>query len=89
MQNGWSPLMTAAYWGHVPVLRELLKWGADKEERGENGWTPLMRAAYLGRLEAVRALLEVGADWRAIDKRGWTDACVARGGWMAGAIIAR
>jgi ankyrin repeat protein len=55
------PLVEAARYGHVGVIRLLMEWGADIDG-GFGGITPLMEAARHGQTETVTLLLEHGAD---------------------------
>ena len=40
-EDGWTPLRTASYNGHLPVVQYLCDQGADKKARNGIGWTPL------------------------------------------------
>lgn len=57
-----SPLLMAAYGGHLAAVRLLLNRGADKETAAVDGSTPLHAAAMAGHDECCVALLEAGAD---------------------------
>ena len=35
LKGGWSPLVWASYKGHSDIVRELLNYGADPNERGQ------------------------------------------------------
>jgi len=59
--TGHFPLCGAAHYGHVRVVRHLLKHGARINTRTQCGGTALFSAAYRGHLPVVRALLEAGA----------------------------
>jgi ankyrin repeat protein len=59
--SGSTPMLVAARMGAVPVLRTLLKGGADAEDGGDKPWTPLVVAAAAGHAQAVKTLLEYGA----------------------------
>ena len=54
--NGWTPLRLASYYGHVEVVTELLKEGAEQFADNE-GTTPLMLAANKGHIDIIHVLL--------------------------------
>jgi ankyrin repeat protein len=57
------PLCTAARAGDTARITQLIKAGADPDERGGvNNWTALMHATHKNQPRAVRALLNAGAD---------------------------
>ena len=60
-RRGLTPLMLAAGPPTEPVLRLLLKAGADPNLANAVGTTPLMRAAAAGDVATVTALLDRGA----------------------------
>lgn len=60
--DGWSPFMLAAGRGHVAVIDELLKHGANKDLALPDGWTPLMLAAADGDVNMCTLLLQHGAN---------------------------
>jgi ankyrin repeat protein len=83
--EGATPFLMAADRADVPLMRELLKLGADPFLPNADNSTPLMAAAGLGTanpleeagteaeaLEAVQLLLERGADINAVDNNGDT-----------------
>jgi ankyrin repeat protein len=83
--EGATPFLMAADRADVPLMRELLKLGADPFLPNVDGSTPLMAAAGLGTanpleeagtepeaLEAVKLLLDLGADIDAVDNNGDT-----------------
>ena len=83
--EGTTPFLMAADRADVPLMRELLKLGADPLLANADNTTPLMAAAGLGTanpleeagteaeaLEAVQLLLERGADVNAVDSNGDT-----------------
>jgi len=57
-----TALMWAAAEGHVEVLEELIKAGADFKTSLSSGFTPLLFAVRDGRIGAAKALLKAGAD---------------------------
>jgi ankyrin repeat protein len=58
-----NPLISAARSGNVERIRELVRSGADPNERGGvNDWTPLMHAVHKAQHGSAKALLAVGAD---------------------------
>lgn len=56
-----SPLCRAARYGHIDIVRELMRRGASVRQRDENNWQPLRYAAYYGRPEVVEMLLAAKA----------------------------
>ena len=84
-RTGATPFLLAALTDDVPLMRALLKLGADPLLPNADGAAPLMAAAGLGvlapgeeagteeeALEAVKLLLELGGDVNAVDKNGET-----------------
>uniref|UniRef100_A0A8C5SND9 Ribonuclease L n=1 Tax=Laticauda laticaudata TaxID=8630 RepID=A0A8C5SND9_LATLA len=57
-----TELNTAVKNGDLMLARQLLKDGADINEKAENGWTPLHSAVQINSEEIVNLLLENGAD---------------------------
>jgi uncharacterized protein len=83
--EGATPFLMAADRADVPLMRELLKLGADPSLPNADKSTPLMAAAGFGTanpleeagtepeaLEAVKLLLDLGADINAVDDKGDT-----------------
>jgi len=83
--EGATPFLMAADRADVPLMRELLKVGADPLLPNADKSTPLMAAAGLGTsdpleeagtedeaLDAVKMLLDLGADINAVDNKGDT-----------------
>jgi ankyrin repeat protein len=57
------PLCEAARTGDTARITQLIRDGADPDQRGGvNDWTALMHAVHKNQPAAVRALLEAGAD---------------------------
>ena len=62
-----TPLSWAAKYGHVPILKLLVKKGAGVNSKDRSDMTPLMWAAKNGCLAGVELLIENGADIDSID----------------------
>ena len=56
------PLIIAAEFNSVYVLRRLLEAGARVDSRDTDGWTPLMRAVQFNALECANSLIAAGAN---------------------------
>jgi ankyrin repeat protein len=82
---GATPFLLAARTADVPLMRELIKLGADPLMPNADNTTPLMIAAGVGTnsppedpgteaevVEAVKLTLELGNDINAVDKNGET-----------------
>ena len=67
-----TPLMRAAYKGHVRLVKLLLRLGADVNARDVASATPLHLAARQGNEAVVKLLLDAGAEVNARDAEGWT-----------------
>ena len=62
-----TPLHSAAFYGHIDVVRQLLEQGENIEaRRSDNGSTPFHIAARRGHTEVVGLLLEMGANIEAM-----------------------
>ena len=70
--SGWTPLMYAAHYGHVAVVRVLIEAGCDVEQREwKDQRTALMMAASNGHTKCMELLIHAGkADIRATDTNG-------------------
>lgn len=71
-EDGWTPLMLAAYFSHASVVEELLRYGANANAAAPGGLTALQAAAEQGGAEAVSALLRHGAAVDQTSHEGWT-----------------
>jgi ankyrin repeat protein len=70
--RGFTPLMVAAENGHLPVVRALLKAGADPNRQERYGFTALHFAVKKDRVDVVQALLDGGADPNLQSELGYT-----------------
>jgi len=71
-KGGNSPLMMAAWKGHVEVARLLMDRGAEVDKKSQGGSTPLKAAAQMGHVEVARLLLDRGANHMAKNQYGST-----------------
>lgn len=67
MKDGNTPLHSAAARGSEPIVKLLLRDGADVQSCNKEGRTPLHRAAQFGHTETVRPLIHAGASVNALD----------------------
>jgi ankyrin repeat protein len=63
-----TPLIIAASYGHVEVVRLFLEGGADVQRGNIYNWNALHEAAYKGHLEVCRLLLSWGANVNSVWK---------------------
>ena len=80
-EQGWTPLMHAAWNGDLPTLQELITAGADLEAADDDQRTALHLAAEAGRPELVQSLIHAGADTH-VGPEGTPDP----DGWLAYAV---
>ena len=66
--TGMTPLMCAAFMGHVNATRAILNAKCDMEAQDVYGYTALMFACNGGRLDCARMLIESGANVNTMDK---------------------
>jgi ankyrin repeat protein len=72
-ENGMTPLIYAAFFGHEDLAKELIAYGADVNACGNNGATPLMAALQSAKGDRLaRLLIDSGADVNACDGQGLT-----------------
>lgn len=72
-----SPLVKAAAKGDVKTAQQLIKSGADINEKDRYGYTPLLWAVYSNQLEAVKTFIQMGADIESQDVSGSTPLTLA------------
>ena len=70
--RGATPLIMAAYYNHIPVVRYLLDQGARIDEKDGSGNTALMGVCFKGYEEMAKVLIEAGADINARNGMGGT-----------------
>jgi len=76
--DGVTPLLIAAYYGHLEIVQHLLaKEGIEVNKANNNGATPLSVAAKEGHFEVVKYLVEKNADVNKANKDGLTPLHVA------------
>ncbi len=73
-KNGYAPIHHAAAHGSPKVIKALLDYGIDIENRCRDGHTPLQTAAGMRRTSTMEALLKLGANPNAQDGDG--DTCL-------------
>lgn len=80
-----TALINAAFYDNAPLLKWLLKNGADINAQDTFGFTALHFACQEGCLQSVVILLEKNANVNLVDKYGNTAAWVAIMNWKGGA----
>ena len=76
-ESGYTPFYMAALKGHVPLLRYLLRKGADMHCANSDGRTPLWNAASAGQFAVARYLVAQGASVNKAEKDGFTPLHIA------------
>lgn len=61
-RTGLTPLTQSSFYGHVEVVRLLLRAGADLNRASKDGLTALTQACVKGQIEVLDFLLSKGAD---------------------------
>ena len=69
--DGWSPLLVAARWKHVGIVRCLLDRGASIEQPNSMGFTALCVAAKHNSLGVAKLLVKRKANIDRADKVQW------------------
>lgn len=68
--HGSTPLLRAACYDRVEVIRTLIERGANVNAVRADGFTPLLLAVFFGNADVVRVLVESGADVTATTRFG-------------------
>jgi ankyrin repeat protein len=76
-QFGITPLHAAAYHGHTPIVRLLLRSKANIDAIDNEGETPLIAALTKGHTEIGEILVNKGAKVNIKTKNGWTPLHIA------------
>ena len=76
--DGWTPLILAARYKTLEMVKYLVDNGVNVNATKNDGWTPLMFAAKYGTFEMVNYLVEYGADVNAKNDDGWDVLQIAR-----------
>jgi uncharacterized protein len=85
--NHFTPLHSAAMFGHAAVCEALINAGVDvNAQTRPQGYAPLHSAAFAGHVEAIRVLLAHGADRGLLNYRGERPADTARRTGQAEAV---
>ncbi|KAF5827800.1 ankyrin repeat-containing domain protein [Dunaliella salina] len=71
-EDGDTPLISAAGWGHQAVVKELIAQGAAVNKANKDGRTALILASSEGHLTVVKELIARGASINAADNIGAT-----------------
>ncbi|MGH8671528.1 MAG: ankyrin repeat domain-containing protein [Burkholderiales bacterium] len=71
-ENGWTPLMVAAFNGREDIAHALIQRGANIRARDHNGYSPIHWAAFKGYNSVVELLISKGAGVNATNNYGWT-----------------
>ena len=72
-QYNETPLMLAAYWNEIEIVKLLLSKGADINTLDNLGWTALMYAVVESNTEIINILLSEGSDVNTIKSTQGTD----------------
>lgn len=76
-EYGVTPLWLACKYGHLDLVKFLIKKGVCVNQRNNNGETPLYIACYYGHLDVVKFLIHKGVDINQANEYGKTPLLVA------------
>nr|XP_053654669.1 oxysterol-binding protein-related protein 1-like [Cherax quadricarinatus]XP_053654670.1 oxysterol-binding protein-related protein 1-like [Cherax quadricarinatus]XP_053654671.1 oxysterol-binding protein-related protein 1-like [Cherax quadricarinatus] len=88
INQGWTPLHLASYFGHREVAEALLRHGAEIDELNDAGDTPLHKAALTNREDVVLLLLEHGASVSIVNGEGLRPSDLPRDSQVTKLIVA-
>ena len=86
--SGWTPLMTAAFFGWADIARQLLDAGAEVNATNRYGETALLQATFRGQDAVVEVLLARGADVTPRNDKGFSALGAARHKQYSGIVQA-
>ncbi|CAL1546355.1 unnamed protein product [Lymnaea stagnalis] len=75
--HGWNALMMASHGGHLAIVSELLKKGAEINKGNKLENSALLMATARGHIDIVERLLQSGADVNHMNQDRWTAAMLA------------
>ncbi|HRE32088.1 MAG TPA: ankyrin repeat domain-containing protein, partial [Candidatus Berkiella sp.] len=76
--DGLTPLMYAAFYGNIEMIKALLSHAKDLNAFAEvDGTTALMAATSTGKFDVVKLLLKAGAEVNQVNKAGKTAQMIA------------
>ena len=73
-----TPVLIVAQHGHVYVVEDLVRYGADLDLQQNEGATPVYLATYFSQREVVETLVNLGADVHIKDRMKLTPLDIAR-----------
>lgn len=85
-ENGWTPLMVAAFNGNENMARLLIEKGANIHIQDNAGYAPLHWAAFNGFKDVTATLLRLGANPNISNRFGWTPLLQAAARGHAGIV---
>ena len=85
-KGNFSPLMWAAYYGNLRLVKMFLESRANLNSRTNEGWTALMWAAERGNLQVIWELLKRGASVNMQNNNGQTALMLAAGRGRTGSV---
>jgi ankyrin repeat protein len=68
-RNGFTPLISAAYYDYGPLVKYLCEKAANINAQNNEGWSALLYAVYYGYDDSFKILMEHGADVNLVNNR--------------------